>query len=513
MYKILLNTPFGFVIELINENIYQLDEPYEVFIDGRLHSCKRQNVVSIFGLMPNTSYTVELKSSSLDICFTHKTENPSYIIDVCEYGAAGDGYHNDTMAINTAIYTAQAGSVIRFARGVYIVSSVLLKSSVDIYLEDGAEIRQTTDREQLAIVKGYQKNYDRTEAIPNATWEGNPLDCYSSVVYGCNVSDVRIYGTGIINGNGDAGDFWYDPKVKKAAWRPRNLFLAHCSGITVAGITSKNSAAWNLHPYYSENLRFYCLNIESNPNSPNTDGLNPDSCSDVTIAGCRFHVGDDCIAIKSGKFYMSRHHYKPSENIKIRNCLMEQGHGGVVIGSEISCGAKNIEVRQCLFKGTDRGLRVKTRRGRGDTSVVEGISFANVHMKNVENCFTVNMFYNCDPDGHSEYVRSKQALPVSDETPVVKDIHISNVVANGISGAAIFLSGLPESPIKGITVENSAFSFLHERKIASPEMMDDEVLIKDLGVYMHNTENITLQGNSFTGKHTIVIDDKEEYHV
>ncbi|MCL2674800.1 MAG: glycoside hydrolase family 28 protein, partial [Defluviitaleaceae bacterium] len=362
MYKILLNTPFGFAMELINESVYQLDEPYEIYIDNKLHSCRQENTAAIFGLTPNTSYRIELKSSSINLCFTYQTEKSRYVADVREYGAKGDGCYDDTMAINAAIYTATAGSVVRFKKGVYMVSSVFLKSGVDIYLEDGAEIRQTTDRAQLAVIKGYQKNYDHTKAVNNATWEGNPLDCYASVIYGCEVYDVRIYGAGIINGNGDAGDFWHEPKVKKAAWRPRNLFLAHCSDITVAGITSRNSAAWNLHPYYSENLRFYCLNIESDPNSPNTDGLNPDSCSEVAIVGCRFHVGDDCIAIKSGKFYMSRYHYKPSQNIVVRNCLMEQGHGGVVIGSEISCGAKGIEVTQCLFRGTDRGLRVKTRR-------------------------------------------------------------------------------------------------------------------------------------------------------
>ena len=510
MYRILMDTPFGFVIELDGESPYQRQKPYAVFIDGKILTRGNRNVFRTFGLLPNTEYNIDITGLDSPLSFVHRTQRAGYVINVRDFGASGDGKNNDTLAVNSAIYTAPAGSVVRFPRGVYLAGSVMLKSGVDIFLEEGAELRQSPDRRDLAVIKGYQKSYDHEEAVANASWEGNPLDSYASLIYGRDVKNVRIYGSGTINGSGRESGFWNEPKVKKTAWRPRNIFLAYCKNITLAGITSRNSAAWNLHPFYSDKLKFYRLNIESDPNSPNTDGLNPESCGDVEIAGCRFHVGDDCIAIKSGKFYMSRRHFKPSENIRIRNCLMERGHGGVVIGSEISCGVKDVSVRQCLFRETDRGLRIKTRRGRGSASIVEGIRFANVEMEKVSNCFTVNMFYNCDPDGHSDYVRCKEPLPVGDETPAVKDIFVSNVMAREISGSAIFLSGLPESPIKGITVENSAFSFLPERETACPEMMDDEILIENLGIYMRNTDNVTLENNRFEGPYVTVIEERSE---
>jgi len=463
--------------------------------------------------MPNRNYHIEIKGTGLDFGFTHQTETPGYVIDVTDYGASGNGIKDDTSAINAAIYTAPGGSVIRFSKGVYTVSSVLLRSNIDLYLEEGAEIRQNPDRKHLAVIKGYQKNYDYTEASVNATWEGNPLDCYSSLIHGHNVENVRIYGLGIFNGSGEESGFWKNPKVKDVAWRPRNFFLSFSRNITSAGITSRNSSAWNIHPFYSDGLRFYGLHIESDTNSPNTDGLNPESCDDVEIVGCRFCVGDDCIAIKSGKVHMARYHYKPSENITIRNCLMEEGHGGVVIGSEISCGAKNIKIEKCLLQRTDRGLRIKTRRWRGNTSVVEGIALENIRMEGVINCFTVNMFYNCDPDGRSHYVSCPNPLPVGEDTPVVRSITISGVAAEDISGAAIFLSGLPESPIIGVTFKDSSFSFRDGRETACPEMMSNEVLIPNLGVYMNNVEDTNFCRNRFEGTHVTIIDGKEEHNV
>ena len=506
--KMLMQTPFGFVMKMPGNSAYQRQTPYKLFINGKLHSCDSVNVVSVFGLSPASHYDIEITELSGQdaLRFTHGTPNVEYVVNVRDYGATGDGVSEDTAAVNAAIYSAPPGAVLRFTKGVYIVGSIFLKSNVDLYLEAGAEIRQTSDRGKIALIKGLQKNYDHGDAIVNASWEGNPLDCHASLIYGRDVKNVRIYGAGVLDGGGEQGGWWNFPKRKNIAWRPRNLFLAYCENITVAGITSRNSAAWNFHPFYSDNLKFYGLNIESFPKSTdsNTDGLNPESCENVEIIGCRFHVGDDCIAIKSGKFYMSRRHYKPSADIRICHCLMEQGHGGVVIGSEISCGVRDVSVEHCLFRKTDRGLRIKSRRGRGDKSIISGISFKNVEMEDVAHCFTINMFYNRDPDGHSDYVRSKKPLPVSHETPVVGNIIISGVFAKRISGSAIFICGLPESKVQGVVVEKSEFSFLDNRATACPEMMDDEVLIPNLGIYMLNAEDVFLDENIFEGTYVEV---------
>jgi len=512
IFKMLLETPFGFVAEIDSDLPFEQDDLYEVTIREEQDESEiitiingKKNVVSFFGLKPNTGYNITYSMQNETYAFKYTTTKPEYVLSVKDYGAIGDATHNDTSAINAAIYSAPIGSVVKIPKGMYLVDSIFLKSGVDIFLAEGAELIQNSKREELPVIKGYIKSFDHEgSAIANATWEGNPLDCYVSLIYGKNIENVRIYGDGTLNGNGEQGSWWIDPKTKIKAWRPRNMFLAHCKDITISGITSRNSAAWNLHPFYSEDLRFYALKIESASDSPNTDGLNPESCNDVEIVGCEFSVGDDCIAIKAGKRFMSRFHLRPSENITVRNCLMQKGHGGIVIGSEMSCGVKNVNVSKCIMLDTDRGLRIKTRRGRGDTAVVDDVSFMDVKMHKVTNCFTVNMFYYCDPDGRSDYVSSKKCLPKDNETPTVRNIKISNVQATDIKGSAIFIAGLPESPVTGVNVENSTFEFSKDRPLQCPEMMEDEVLIPKLGVYTYNTEDVNFKNTKFEGDYETV---------
>lgn len=145
--------------------------------------------------------------------------------------------------------------------------------------------------------------------------------------------------------------------------------------MTLCGVTFKNSPSWTLHPYFSDNLKFYGLTINNPSDSPNTDGLDPESCKNVDIVGVKFSLGDDCIAVKSGKIYMGKKYRTPSENIHIRQCLMENGHGAVTVGSEMAGGVKNLVVEECRFYDTDRGLRIKTRRGRGKDAVLDQIIF------------------------------------------------------------------------------------------------------------------------------------------
>lgn len=495
MLNILTTTPFGFVLELEQDGCYYTTEPYTLFVNGVPHQTGNDPVICLFGLTPNTEYQLEVHGFGEPVCMALRTEPCEFAIHIKDYNAAGDGIRNDTAAIHAAIYSAPPHSVVIFPRGEYLVEHLFLKSDVDLYLEEGAVLRQNPNRDSLAILKGYQKNYDHTTAEINASWEGSPLDCYCSLIYGKDVQNVRIYGAGTLNGSGLEGNWWVDPKKKKLAYRPRNLSLVHCRNITVCGLTSQNSAAWNLHPLYSSNLRFYGMTIHSDPNSPNTDGLNPESCDNVEIVGCRFQVGDDCIAIKSGKLFMARRHWRPSQNITIRRCFMAEGHGGVVIGSEISCGVKQVLVEHCLFVRTDRGIRIKTRRGRGNTCIVEDICVSHVKMEQVKHCFVINMFYHCDPDGHSRYVQLKEPLPVGSETPLVRNITLSGICAEQIKGSAVFLYGLPESPIHNVTVEDCRFQFARHRILDCPDMMDDPVPSPALGIYTNHVQGFAFENN------------------
>ena len=498
MYKILKNTPFGFIFELENDSCYYNEKNYEIYINGELYLSTSRNVNSIFGLKSDTLYSVVLKG--LDISFDIKTKKPSYIINVRDYNATGDGITCDTSAINVAIYSAPKNSTVFIPRGIYNVDQILLKSDVNIYLEKGAVIRQNVNRSNLSVLKGYQKNYDHTEATINSSWEGSPLDCYCSLIYGKYVENVHIYGDGELNGNGELGGWWVNPKDKSIAYRPRNIFLAECENISVSGITTINSASWNVHPFYSKNISFYALRIESIEISPNTDGLNPESCQNVEIIGCSFSVGDDCIAIKAGKYFMSKSHYVPTKNVVIRNCHMEKGHGAVVIGSEMSCGIEDVEVSKCLFEQTDRGLRIKTRRGRGSKAVVDNIKFSNIKMDKVLHCFVVNMFYFCDPDGKSDYVKNKNVTVKDEETPTIKNIEILNISATNILGSAIFIYGLPENKVENISVKDNSFQFAEERINEVPAMMDDFDVIENLGIYINNGTNVKLENNEFIGE-------------
>lgn len=508
MYNILKNTPFGFMIELENELCYDEDREYEIYINDCFYLTSNKNVISMFGLKSNTDYKVEIKGLSNDILINMKTEKLDYLINVLDFNAKGDGANNDTSAVNAAVYSAPPHSTVYFPKGAYLVNQILLKSNVNLYLEKGAVIKQNTNREDLAVLKGFQKNYEHTAAIINASWEGHPLDCYCSLIYGKYVENIHIYGEGALDGNGFEGDWWLNPKVKNVAYRPKNVFVAYCNNITISGLTSQNSASWNIHPFYCDNVNFYCLYIKSVDDSPNTDGINPESCEDVQIVGCHFSVGDDCITLKSGKYFMSQAYYKKTKNVTIRNCFMQKGHGGVVFGSEMSCGVENVLVTQCLFQDTDRGLRFKSRRGRGNRAVVDGVKVFNVKMERVVHCFVVNMFYNCDPDGKSDYVKNKNITVKDNETPSISNIEISNLVSSDISGSGVFIYGLPESKVENILIENSSFHFANERVNECPAMMDDYEVIENLGIFIKNGVGINIRNNHFTGEYTNVIDEE-----
>ncbi len=276
MYRILENTPFGFIFELDNSSCFYTNE-YEVYLNEEFYVKHNTNVLDIFDLQPNTSYTVKLKFEQEQFEFEVKTEKIDYLINIKDYNAKGNGVADDTASIMTAIYTAPKESVVYFPKGEYLVNHILLKSQVNLYLHKDCVIKQKYDRENLSVLKGYQKNYEHNKNTVNSSWEGNPLDTYCPLIYGKNVSNIKIYGYGTIDGNGDISGFWDNPKVKNIAYRPKNIELVECNNIKISGITTKNSASWNVHPFYSTNIKFYCLTVESIEISPNTDGINPES--------------------------------------------------------------------------------------------------------------------------------------------------------------------------------------------------------------------------------------------
>jgi polygalacturonase len=264
-------------------------------------------------------------------------------------------------------------------------------------------------------------------------------------------------------------------------------------------VTVRNSPSWTIHSLFSRNLRFYGLNIENPRSSPNTDGLNPECSENVEIVGTRISVGDDCVAIKSGKSYWGKLLKRPSRNIRIRRCLMEYGQGAVVIGSEMACGVYDVEASYCLFRNTDRGLRIKTRRGRGKNGVIANIYMHHITMENVPDPLVINCFYNPDPDAINHYSQIRYALPVDDRTPTVRDIRLEKINATGALHTACFILGLPEQPIIGLVMRDIHVSFLSMVQPAPPAVANEIPLLAKAGFVMANVtdpliENVTADG-------------------
>lgn len=484
-FNLVAKTSTSFTFELDNELAYECPA-YDVYLNGeKVLTNQMTNVFSLFNLEPNTAYEIALNG----VGHRFVTEKETLVLNVSKFNAGGDGEADDTQAIQAAIMSCPKGGRVVIPKGNYKVKTIFLKSDLTLEIQKGATLTYAGAFRESAVLPGFVGDYYL------GSWEGNPLDTYTALIQGINVENVNIIGEGALDGNG--ANWWMHPKVKVGAWRPRLFQVIHSKNILVQGLTLKNSPSWTIHPLFSSQLRFVHLNIQNPKDSPNTDGLDPESCQDVLILGVHFSVGDDCIAIKSGKIYLGKKLKTPSKNIVIRNCSMNYGHGAVVIGSEMAGGVKNVDVSRCLFNETDRGLRIKTRRGRGVDAIVEGIKFKNIRMTKVLTPFVINGFYFCDPDGHSEYVRTKEALPVDERTPVIRDFLFEDIQCQESAVAAGFFYGLPELPIEKITLKNCHFGFLKEAAPDYPAMMDDIPAYAQAGLIAYHVKELNLENVSF----------------
>ncbi|HSV15717.1 MAG TPA: glycoside hydrolase family 28 protein [Tepidisphaeraceae bacterium] len=385
--------------------------------------------------------------------FASGAEAPD-VFDVRDFGGVGDGKTLNTAAFSRAVAAAEAagGGTVRVGPGRYLTGTIMLKSNVTLDLDAAATLLASESPDDFPLVD---------EVWTPGRQVRGPL------IYAVDAQRVAVTGRGVIDGQGRK---WWEPilaaKAKRKAgaasspatepvasatspgdWqygRPRLIRFVRCSDVVVEHVTLQNAPEWNIHPLLCERIRIDGVTIFAPVPSPNTDGINVESCRNVQISNCRVDNGDDSITLKSGLDEAGRRMGKPCEDITISNCVIYHGHGGVTIGSEMSGGVRNVTVSNCVFHGTDNGIRIKSQRGRG--GVVEGVAVSNIVMQDVPHPFTITTFYaGKDKPG--------DVYPVDAGTPTFRDFLFSSITARGAKEAGS-ITGLREKPIADITFSN-----------------------------------------------------------
>ena len=405
---------------------------------------------------------------------------PNKVFDVTGFGAVGDGETDCSKAFKLAIEkcNAEGGGRVVVPKGVYLTGAIHLKSNVNLYVSKDATIRFSTDpRKYLPVV------FTR--------WEGVECMNYSALIYAFEQENIAVTGEGVLDGQGASGNWWSwkgnrdssagksnqnegrrrlmdmgekgipvsDRTFGEGSFLRPNFFQPYrCKNVLVEGVTFKNSPMWFLHPVLCKNVSI--IGVTTEGQGPNNDGCDPESCTDVLIKKCFFNNGDDCIAIKSGRNDDGRRVDVPSENIIIQGCTMKNGHGGVVIGSEVSGSVRNVFAEDCTMDSPnlDRALRIKTNAVRG--GVIENVYMRNVRVGQVaEAVVKVDFYYEEGDKGNF--------------TPIVRNVEIKNLECNK-SRFGIWIRAYDRSPATRIYLENCTF-----KNVAEPDVLDN---VKDLSL-------------------------------
>ncbi|MFA9557837.1 glycoside hydrolase family 28 protein [Evansella sp. AB-rgal1] len=415
---------------------------------------------------------------------------PETTFSITDYGAIGDGVHLNTEAFQQTIEACsdKGGGKVIVPPGIWLTGPITLKSKINLHLEFGALVLFTPNFEEYPLIQ--------------STFEGEEVIRCKSPIDGENLEHVAITGAGTFDGSGEAwrpikrfkmtemqwnkllksggvvdkdGEIWWPTenamngakKVKELRQkgstniedyeeireflRPNMVSIRKSNYILIDGPTFQNSPAWNVHPWICKHITMRNVTIRNPWFSQNGDGLDLESCRYAIVENCIFDVGDDAICVKSGKNAEGRKLGIPTEDVIIRNCEVYSGHGGFVVGSEMSGGVRNVEVTNCTFYGTDTGLRFKSTRGRG--GVVENIVINDIRMNNIKGeAIVFHMFYEI-----SDEDVVKGTVPVTEETPIFRNVSIENVVSTGAQ-TGILLKGLPEMPLENLFFKNLSFT-------------------------------------------------------
>ena len=452
------------------------------------------------------------------------------VVTVSDFGGLGDGYTLNTDAFKKAIsaLSKKGGGQLTVPAGVWFTGPIELVSNINLHLDKGALILFSPDFTLYPLV--------------NTIFEGLATRRCQSPVSARNAVNVAITGEGSINGSGEAWRplkkakvtdaywkkviksggvlkdpaYWFPTKgslkgesisdsnvprgiMTDSSWlevrdflRPAMINFIECTNVMLQGVLFENSPSWNIHPLLCTNVIIDNVIVRNPSYSQNGDGIDVESCKNVLIVKSTFDVGDDAICIKSGKDEEGRLRARPAENIIVDNCKVFKGHGGFVVGSEMSGGARNISVRNCQFLGTDVGLRFKSNRGRG--GLVENIYISNIYMFDIAtDSFLFDLYYTGKSasesldEGDTTPVEVK-APPVTKETPSFRNIYVSNIVSRN-ARRAMFFNGLPEMNISNINVENAIITSQYGAVICE----SDGIKFKNVHIIQQTGPALTLQ--------------------
>jgi unsaturated rhamnogalacturonyl hydrolase len=415
---------------------------------------------------------------------------------ITDFGAAADGQTDNTEAIRKAIAVCNkaGGGRVVVPPGTWLIGAIHLKSNVNLHVSEGATLKFIPEpAKYLPMV------FTR--------WEGVELMNYSPLIYAFEQENLAITGKGTLDGSASYDNWWGwnrkqpgqptkqvparnrlieqgDQGVPVAQriygegsfLRPNFIQPYRSRNILIEGVTILNSPMWEIHPVLCTNVTV--RGVKVNSHWPNNDGCDPESSRDVLIEDCVFDTGDDCIAIKSGRDNDGRRVNVPSENIIVRNCVMKDGHGGVVLGSEISGGVRNVFVENCQMDSPhlDRALRFKSNARRG--GVLENVFMRNVEIGRVaEAILTVDFLYETGANGpHKPVVRNVQLEKVQSKSSprvlwiagfpgaVIDDIRLVDCTFNGVETSEQ-VAGIGALSFKNVTINPAKKG----RSLNSPE--------------------------------------------
>jgi polygalacturonase len=371
----------------------------------------------------------------------------SKIFDVRELGAKGDGTTLDTAAIQKALDACRdaGGGVVKFPPGVYLSQPLTVSTKTTIEIQAGATLLATTNQSDFMKVPGdWLKTTSSSEFIP--------------FIGGKKLSDVTFTGGGVIDGSGAV--WWGEAEKARRKVsgytlpRPNLIVIERCKNLRLENITLQNSPKFHLVPSECEDVVISNVTILAPEGAANTDAIDPSACKNVLITKCRIDVGDDNVAIKSGKKVAGREF--ACEDIKVTDCAFLHGHG-MSIGSETAGGVRNVTVKNCTFENTENGIRIKSDIKRG--GLVENISYSDLIMSNVAPAITFTCYYMNNSAGDaSRGAAPANAAPLAGEKiPVYRNIRVTNVKATSLKSAGLIL-GLPENCISNVVFENVQIS-------------------------------------------------------